>query len=223
MPDARQGYIQKWVTHANRDCTVEKSQVRSFKTMVDMLAGTHSKSLDTNDPDRAVLQLDKGKMTVGEFKPVKSRKRKTSSSESGFISKEVQSKELMSVKDMKKAGRFDMLAKHPDTVTANNDDDDGEVRASDEKEPSQPLGQDSGCCEFLVTAQKAGGATGSPNLFTKADGRDRTSGNLLALGKMTDLPRNAEPQIDDQQAIRIIRDRGVKKMLRNASGGRLTL
>ncbi|KAK3651610.1 hypothetical protein LTR56_004339 [Elasticomyces elasticus] len=218
-PDVHKANIESWIAHANRDRTVGKSQLRGFKTTVGMLADIHNETIDTNDPDRVVLLLEKGKITVPGFTTVNSRKRKTGTSESGSISKEVQPKKLMSVKDLKKAGRFDMLAKHHDTVTTNNDDDDGEdaEEAAEIDEDSRTtssahntLGKTSaaGSLPSLRKRVPKGTAKGSSKSSTKADGRDRTPGNLLALGKMSDLPRNAEPQIDDQQAIRVIRDRG---------------
>ncbi|KAK5691302.1 hypothetical protein LTR17_025688 [Elasticomyces elasticus] len=149
-------------------------------------------------------------MTVPGFKPVRSRKRQTSSSESGFISKEVQSKRLMSMKDLRKADKFDMLAEHPHAVTANNDDDDGE-----DAEESADIDEDS---RTISSSHNPLGKTPAAASLPSPHSRDRTPGNSLFLGNISDLPPDAEPQIDDQQAIRIIRGRGVKKMLRNASG-----
>ncbi|KAK4963623.1 hypothetical protein LTR10_001252 [Elasticomyces elasticus] len=166
-----------------------------------MLADIHNEPLDTNDPDRVVLLLEKGKMTVPGFTTVKVSEAKDCA------------------KDLKQAGRFDMLAKHHDTVTANSDEADGEdVEETaeideDSRIPSSlhnPLGK-SPAAASLPTLRKRvpnGTAKGSSKSTGKPDGRDRTPGNLLALGMMFELPRNAEPQIDDQQAIREIRDRG---------------
>ncbi|KAK5698801.1 hypothetical protein LTR97_006449 [Elasticomyces elasticus] len=165
-PDVHKANIESWVAHANRDRTGAKSQLRGFKTSVGMLADIHNEPLDTNDPDCVVLLLEKGKITVPGFTTVKSRKRKT---------------------DLKKAGRFDMLAKHHDTVTANSDEADGEdVEETaeideDSRMPSSlynSMGKTSaaGSLPSLRKRVPKGTAKGSSKSSTKADGRDRNPG-----------------------------------------------
>ncbi|KAK4898646.1 hypothetical protein LTR27_003818 [Elasticomyces elasticus] len=57
-----------------------------------------------------------------------------------------------------------------------------------------------------------------PKKKPKADGRDRTPAALIAAGKMSDKARDEDPQIDDRQAIAIIKDHSIQKFLRNKHG-----
>ncbi|KAK3617527.1 hypothetical protein LTR56_025222 [Elasticomyces elasticus] len=153
-PDVCKAYVESWVTHANKDRTAVPNQWRSFVSTVTLLAEAHNAVLETNDPERVVLQKNNGQMTVPGFTPVKTRKRLPARSENGSdasISKETRPKKLLSAKEMMKSGMFNALAEPAEDDTANNDEEDGDEPEIDVDEDGDsrrqsslynPLGKD---------------------------------------------------------------------------------
>ncbi|KAK4894475.1 hypothetical protein LTR27_007361 [Elasticomyces elasticus] len=205
-PDVRQAYIESWGTHANRDRTVERTSYAALRP-----ASAYSRKSITNhstptipivlfydwkrfrdwvDQQSAVEQVD-------EYEGLE----KGPANSTCLRNIRIPLLQITTTATEKRRRR-------PPTLTAALGCEAGPITPwARHQLPRAPRHR-----------AQAGGATGSSKSSTKADDRDRTPSNLLALGKMSDLPRNAEPQMDDQQAIRVIRDRGIKKMLRNASG-----
>ncbi|KAK5687024.1 hypothetical protein LTS10_001161 [Elasticomyces elasticus] len=229
-PDVRKAYVESWVTHANKDRTAVPNQWRSLVSTVTLLAEAYNEVLDTNDPERVVLQKNKGRMNVPGFTPVKTRKRKTARSENGSaasISKETRPKKLLSAKEMMKSGMFNALAEPAEDVTANNDEEDGDEPEIDVDEDGDsrtqsslynPLGKDTSAAFNITPRRKCttGDAKSTPK--GKKDKRDRGPEALVAAGKMSDKGRKETPQINDLQAIEIIRDRTFKRCCVMAQG-----
>ncbi|KAK4898647.1 hypothetical protein LTR27_003819 [Elasticomyces elasticus] len=128
-PDVRKAYVESWVTHANKDRTAEKNQWRSLVSTLTLLAEAHNAVLETNDPERVVLQKNNSQMTVPGFQPVKTRKRRPARSENGSaasISQETRPKKLLSAKEMMKSGMFDALAEPTEATLANSEEEHGD-------------------------------------------------------------------------------------------------
>ncbi|KAK3617354.1 hypothetical protein LTR56_025351 [Elasticomyces elasticus] len=169
-------------------------------------------------------------MTVLGFTPVKTRKRLPARSENGSdasISKETTPKELLSAKEMMKSGMFNALAEPTEATPANSEEEGGDEAEIDVDEDGDsrrqsslynPLDKETSAA-FNITPRKkgpTGGAKSPPK--GKKDKRNRAPKALIAAGKMSDEDRDKDPQINDEQAIKIICDRTIRKMLRNASG-----
>ncbi|KAK5708334.1 hypothetical protein LTR97_000874 [Elasticomyces elasticus] len=227
-PDVRKAYAESWVTHANKDRTAEKNQLRSLVSTVTLLAEAHNEVLDPNDPAQVVLQTNKGQMTVPGFQPVRSRKRKTARSENvldASISKETMPK-LLSAKEMMRSGMFNALAEPTEATSANSEEEGGDEVEIDVDEEGgsrrqsslyNALGKETSA-PYNTTARKKGHTGGAkPPPKGKKDKRNRPPKALIAAGKMSDKDRDEDVQINDEQAIKIIRDRTIRKMLRNAS------